>query len=480
VKLSPTFRTLAVAAVVVLPTTAGASLGPAAEGSASVEVGSSGASSETSGKATAPEDEGNGIRRHRPRRNMWEVGVSGGVFIPSRGVDLRADGQEFKQFRKVNADIALRGGYYPLRLLGVEIEGTVMPGGQTLVDEQSALFWTVRGSAVLQLPLFRIVPFATLGGGVLGVSSDPAAVGNDVDGFWAWGGGVKFNITRHIGLRFDARTNLSQKYIERDFADSEEYLLGLVVRLGPKPKPKKEEPSDRDGDGFLDPDDKCPDVPGVEPDGCPVKDTDGDGIDDPQDECPTVPGDPPTGCPPGDKDEDGFTDDVDACPEEPGVEPDGCPVRDTDGDGLLDDIDQCVEEPETQNGFEDDDGCPDEVPDEVKKFTGTIEGIFFETAKATIRAKSRPKLDEAAEVLSKYPNLEIEISGHTDARGKRDYNVDLSQRRAESVRDYLVEKGVAAERLSVRGAGSDEPRDTNKTKAGRAQNRRIEFKIAGQ
>jgi outer membrane protein OmpA-like peptidoglycan-associated protein len=419
------------------------------------------------------------IKRHGPRRNSWHLGVAGGVFLPSRGLDLRAEGAPFTQFERVAGDVAFRVGYYPLRLLGIEVEGTVMPGGQTLAGE-SAMFWSARGQLILQLPFWRIVPFASLGGGGLGLSSNSIA-GDDVDGFWAWGGGLKFHINRYVGLRFDVRTNLSPKFTDPDFADSEEVLLGVVVRLGPKrKKAAAPEPGDRDGDGFKDPDDKCPDDKGVAPDGCPVGDRDKDGFKDPDDKCPDEKGIAPDGCPTKDRDGDGFLDDDDKCPDEAGVEPDGCPIGDKDSDGFMDPDDKCVEEPETVNGFEDEDGCPDEVPKDAETFTGVIEGILFDTGKATIKKASRARLDQAVDVLQKYPSIRIEISGHTDSTGSREVNMDLSQRRAEAVKTYLVDKGVDTARVETRGAGPDEPIDSNTSKAGRSKNRRIEFKILAQ
>ena len=453
---------------------AAAAAGPKAGASASAATETATSSSE-GGPAKAKDG---WIHRHGPRRNNWQLGIAAGVLAPSLGADLRADGIEFKNFARVAGDLALRGGYYPLRWLGIELEGNLMPGA-TYHDKRRVLFYGFRGQVIAQLPFWRVVPFAALGGGVLGVSSDANAVGNDADGMWAWGGGVKVHLTRAIGLRLDVRTSLSQKYDARDFADSEEYLLGLVVRLGPKPKdePAPERPSDRDGDGFADDQDTCPREPGVAPDGCPVRDADGDGIDDDQDKCPAEPGDPPHGCPNEDADGDGFDDDEDACPEEPGVSPDGCPEADTDGDGLQDSLDKCIDDPENFNGFEDEDGCPDEVPKDVKKLTGSIEGITFETGSAVIRKSSAATLDDVVRILGEHPQIRIEIAGHTDSTGSYDHNLALSEQRANAVRDYLVDKGIDTGRLQTRGAGPDEPRDTNLTAEGRAANRRIEFTI---
>src|SRR5690606_25862071 len=199
-------------------------------------------------------------------------------------------------------------------------------------------------------------------------------------------------------------------------------------------------PKDSDGDGFIDSYDKCPDVQGIPPDGCPSKDRDWDGILNDEDQCPDEPGPRPDGCPVQDRDRDTVPDDKDQCPDEPGLPTDGCPIRDSDGDGILDPDDLCPTEPETRNGFNDTDGCPDEVPKEVEKFTGVIRGIYFDTGKATIQKRSYRVLDEAVEVLKKFPDIKLEISGHTDSTGKEDYNLKLSQQRAEAVKAYLVSK----------------------------------------
>jgi outer membrane protein OmpA-like peptidoglycan-associated protein len=211
-------------------------------------------------------------------------------------------------------------------------------------------------------------------------------------------------------------------------------------------------PRDYDSDGFVDGRDSCPLVPGVAPDGCPEKDRDGDG----------------------------FLDRVDKCADDPGVEPDGCPIPDSDGDGILDPDDRCPRQQETRNGYTDEDGCPDEIPEDLARMTGTIRGIFFDPDKDTLRPDSRPALNRAVGVLQKYSSIRIEISGHTDSTGRVEYCKDTSGRRAAAVKRYLVEHGIDPARLETRGAGPDEPVDTNKTARGRARNRRIEFTILVQ
>jgi len=163
-----------------------------------------------------------------------------------------------------------------------------------------------------------------------------------------------------------------------------------------------------------------------------------------------------------------------------GEAPRGCPqvcIDDSDGDGIIDPEDQCPNEPETRNGYQESDGCPDEAPPELSDLTGIMEGVNFDTNKDTIKTDGREKLDRAADILKKYTDLRVEVSGHTDSKGGYKYNVDLSKRRAESVKRYLIDHGIDANRIETRGAGPDEPIDTNDTPEGRARNRRIEFKL---
>jgi outer membrane protein OmpA-like peptidoglycan-associated protein len=426
------------------------------------------------------------IRRWAPTRNMVEVGLMGGVYMPGQNhelfqADLALPEQGFRRFATIGPEIGVRVGYLPLRWLAIEVEGAAMP---TRTDNDvDATIFAARGGLLAQLPYWSVTPFIVAGGGMLGVSSQRTAVGNDIDPSAYFGGGVKLHLSRQIQLRFDVRDVMSHKRgVDATFQNHNlEGLVSFVLTLNrPKPPEAPPPPADRDGDGIADPDDRCPTVKGVpEYQGCPIPDTDGDGILDPDDECVDVAGVPEyQGCPIPDTDGDGILDPDDQCVDVAGVpEYQGCPIPDTDGDGILDPDDQCINEPETENGFEDDDGCPDEIPVEVARFTGVIKGIYFDTNKATIKKASTKTLDGAVEVLAKFPSVSVEISGHTDDQGGRERNMVLSQDRANAVRDYLVNKGIDAARIQTRGAGPDEPVDTNKTKAGRGKNRRIEFKI---
>ena len=377
----------------------------------------SGASSE--GSSTS----GSWLSHYTPESGLIELGLFGGVFLPARDHNLRGPGEPFIRFKRVAPEIGLRAAYFPLSFLGVEGEGAVMP----TKDENggSATLWALRAHAIGQLPGYRITPFALVGMGRLGAKTDN--MGSDGDPSFHFGIGVKAAITKMLSVRIDGRDNVTSANPDirdgkSDDAHHPEVLLGLSLTLGRSAeKAPPAGPKDTDGDGFMDPDDKCP--------------------------------------------------------TEPGIEPDGCPLRDRDNDGILDEVDKCPDEPETKNGYEDADGCPDEIPEKVKKFTGVIEGIFFEFGKDKIRKKSEPKLSTAVEVLKEFPDIRVEISGHTDDVGTREANLDLSQRRADAVKTWMVEHGIDASRITTRGAGPDEPLESNEKEAGRAKNRRIEFKI---
>ncbi|MBZ5711330.1 OmpA family protein [Nannocystis pusilla] len=431
------------------------------------------------------------IRRCRPERNMFELGIFGGIFMPGGSAhelfdpvrqlqSLQMGGEEFwKPYRKVAPEIGARFAYYPLSFLGGEIEGGVMPTHITGTDspDTRAILFNFRAHLIGQIPFWRITPFILVGGGAIGTTG---ALGNDIDESTHYGAGVKYYISHYAMLRLDVRNVVAARLrVDNGAVIYPEVLLGLSLTLNRKKKPAPAD-KDSDGDGFLDNSDSCPFEPGIAPDGCPERDRDGDGFMDSQDACPDVPGVAPDGCPLKDRDGDGFLDIVDKCPDDPGVEPDGCPIPDTDGDGILDPDDKCPTQPETRNGYQDEDGCPDEIPTQLAKFTGTIKGIYFDLDKDTIKPKSRPVLDRAVAVLKEFPSIRIEISGHTDSTGSPEYNKDLSGRRAKSVKNYLVEHGIDAGRIESRGAGMDEPVDTNKTAAGRAKNRRIEFTILVQ
>ena len=237
---------------------------------------------------------------------------------------------------------------------------------------------------------------------------------------------------------------------------------------------------DEDGDGVADGTDKCPREAGPAGNqGCPVKDRDGDGIDDASDKCPREAGPAARqGCPVKDTDGDGVVDDRDACPTEAGlVELRGCASKDTDTDSVADHLDNCP----TEKGEAANQGCPPQQEQLVAIQKGKLEikqAVFFATNKAIIQRRSFKMLNQVARVLQQHPEIEkVVIEGHSDNVGNAEANRRLSLARAESVKDYLVKKGVEAARLEAKGYGPDRPLLSNATAKGRAANRRVAFTI---
>ena len=231
---------------------------------------------------------------------------------------------------------------------------------------------------------------------------------------------------------------------------------------------------DRDGDGVLDVDDKCPDVAGLANlQGCP--DRDGDGIADGDDKCPDVAGTAKyQGCPIPDTDGDGINDEQDKCPTVAGVARyQGCPIPDTDGDGINDEEDKCP----TRAGTVANQGCPEIAKEVIEKVTMAAKNVFFATGSYKLLAKSSKSLNEVADIMKGDESLMLDIDGHTDDVGTNESNQVLSENRAAAVRTYLISKGVAESRMTSAGYGEDKPIADNKTAAGRAKNRRTEMTV---
>ncbi|MBN2341570.1 MAG: OmpA family protein [Deltaproteobacteria bacterium] len=245
--------------------------------------------------------------------------------------------------------------------------------------------------------------------------------------------------------------------------------------------------ADNDEDGILDGDDECPETAGIpEKNGCPETDNDKDGIENDSDLCPDEAEDKDDfededGCPEADNDKDGIADSDDMCVMEPedkdGFEDeDGCPDTDNDKDGILDADDQCPNEAETKNGQDDEDGCPDLVRvkgDQIQ----ILQKVHFATGKATILEDSHELLNQVSAVIQGKPDIRVRVEGHTDDVGKDAKNLKLSQDRADSVKAFLVAAGIEESRLVSEGKGETTPIADNKTKEGRAENRRVEFHI---
>lgn len=229
---------------------------------------------------------------------------------------------------------------------------------------------------------------------------------------------------------------------------------------------------DRDNDGIADLNDNCPDVAGkANLNGCP--DTDNDGVRDGDDKCPNTKAGSKVdakGCV-LDGDGDGVMDDVDRCPTLAGTESlKGCP--DTDGDGVADIDDRCP----SLKGNIANKGCPEISKQDAVRITYIGSKLFFENNSDKLKVASLSQLDELTKILNKYEGANLVIEGHTDSNGSDDFNIALSQKRTESVRAYLIEKGISSSRLTGVGMGESKPVATNTTSLGRAKNRRVELK----
>lgn len=221
---------------------------------------------------------------------------------------------------------------------------------------------------------------------------------------------------------------------------------------------------DTDGDGL---DDRLEIELGTDP---TVADSDGDGLTD-GDEVNRYKTDPLK----SDSDGDGSADGMEISA---GSDP---ASRDSDHDGIVDGQDGCPNEPETVNNYRDDDGCPDSLPLTTEALRPgqslALEGVNFEEGSAELTSEARTALLAAVQTLKDNPGVVVEIGGHTDSRGDDAANRELSRRRAESVLLFLTEAGIPDTQLQARGYGEELPRATNNTEAGRARNRRIEFKV---
>ena len=324
-------------------------------------------------------------------------------------------------------------------------------------------------------------PYLGIGGGYTWVDDIGFGTGNAMAGVKFW-----FNESIALNLQSTYKHAFEDTYGITHFQHS----AGIVFQFGGR---------DTDGDGIYDKDDECPETPGLaEFNGCP--DTDGDGIEDRLDECPNTPGlaefngcpdtdgdgvpdhldECPTvaglkelnGCP--DADGDGVADHLDKCPNEAGpAENDGCPWPDRDGDGVLDKDDQCPDVAGTVANK----GCPEVSVEIIKQLNDYSKTILFDLGKATIRKESYAVLQNIADIMKEYPNAKFEIEGHTDITGSLALNERLSKERAASVRDYLTTIGMDGNRLTSEGYGPSKPIATNKTAAGRQQNRRVEISL---
>jgi OmpA-OmpF porin, OOP family len=254
-------------------------------------------------------------------------------------------------------------------------------------------------------------------------------------------------------------------------------------------------PFDSDGDGVPDHLDQCPGTPtGVKVDGkgCPL-DSDGDGVPDYLDKCPETPVGQAVnaqGCEISDKDGDGIPDHLDKCPDsDPSIKvgPDGCPL-DSDGDGIPDHLDECPNTPPglkvLPNGCALVGDCRKPRPGEAVDAKGCavdqrfiLRGVKFEFDSDKLTKPAELILNDVADTLAAYPDVTVEVQGHTDSLGTDAYNLGLSERRSNSVKRYLAGRGVNGDRLRPVGYGEAQPIADNGTAEGQEENRRVEFRV---
>lgn len=365
----------------------------------------------------------------------------------------------------------VRLGYDFTKRFGVEMDlGYVDTKYTEVAPDRYTDVYNYRLEALYHFsPEKKLVPFvaAGFGGQTMNYRNTPKSDTTHFAG--DYGVGLKYFLTDNVALRTDLRHVLGFASIENNL----EWTFGLTFLFGGS-KPMAEKAVvreaaaapvvlDTDGDGVPNDLDKCLDTPAgvkVDLDGCPL-DTDGDGVYDYLDQCPDT-------------------------PKGVKVDSNGCPL-DSDLDGVPDYLDQC---PDTKKGVKvDANGCPPPPPmaearvapkaaamekQIVEKGRVTL-NVQFDTDKAIVKPEYEDDIEKLADVMAGHPELKIAIEGHTDNVGALKYNMNLSQKRADAVKNVLVKKyGIDPARLTAKGFGETKPIADNKTKAGKQQNRRVE------
>ncbi|MDI1255465.1 MAG: OmpA family protein [Flavobacterium sp.] len=456
----------------------------------------------------------------------WNIGVHGGL--------TQYNGDLGRSFYKTDATMYGFGGLSVSRYLGKLMDANLLLTKGTIGYHKDAVGFKSDFNAVsfnlrfnLTAPEYIIRPYVLAGVGVILFDNQINFDQDRIDyALPTAGAGINFRLSPEIMLNLQETFSFSNKD-RRDGVEAGEndsylsHMVGLTFNLGSI--------KDADKDGVSDKKDKCPDTPAgitVDKKGCPL-DRDNDGVADYLDSCPDVLGTVAlNGCP--DKDNDGITDTEDRCPEQAGTKAlKGCPdadndgvadlddkcpntkagsrvdasgcIMDSDNDGVMDDEDRCPETagPIALKGCPDTDGdgvanvddrcpevkgtiankgCPEITKQDAVRITYLGSKIFFENNSDKLKVASLSQLDELTKILYKYEGANLVIEGYTDSNGSDAFNLNLSQKRTESVRNYLIEKGINAARLTGIGKGESNPIASNKTSLGRAKNRRVELK----
>jgi outer membrane protein OmpA-like peptidoglycan-associated protein len=422
--------------------------------------------------------------------------------------DQRVNGHSLRDDLYLGA----RVGYQFHPMWSIEGAGGFTPTAEDLVHGADVDFYSYSADVVFT-PWAKLfgTPFAFAGGGSSQVNPTPGPTNSQLResfGTFDAGGGLKLWLTDALGLRLEAR----MLYYKNGGLAITHLVMGtgLTFAFGGKPRDTDQDgvpdrkdtcpgtpkgatvdasgcPKDSDGDGVLDGLDKCPNTPKgctIDKSGCQT-DADGDGVCDGIDQCPDTPKGATvdaTGCP-KDSDGDGVLDGLDQCADTPKgatVDAKGCP-SDSDNDGVPDGIDKC---PDTSPGLKvDDKGCPIEVIEKETELLDTgmirLHNVNFATGKADLLPEDMPVLDVVGHVLVNWPQLQIEIGGHTDSRGTARYNQRLSEARSKAVKDYLIQKfpTLKPEQFTFKGYGSSKPMVPNTSELNLAKNRRVEFVV---
>ncbi len=401
----------------------------------------------------------------------------------------------------INSSLAVELGIGTTGMRTNEIEAPLENKNLHFFNADVGLVYKFNNGYILRED-FPVAPFVFVKGKAAFMDLTRSITGGQAWGFGLpIGGGINWGVQEGIALQtavgytFGLTDNYDNNLI---------WSLGVLFDLGSEKKQEviiEPEPVilDTDGDGIIDDEDDCVDVPGLAKfNGCP--DTDGDGITDASDDCPEIAGLAKfNGCP--DRDGDGITDASDDCPDEPGIARlNGCPEPDTDGDGVIDAEDDCPKVPgivalkgcpdadgdgitdaidkcPTQAGPASNKGCPEIKQEVIEQLEFAAQNIQFETGSAVIKTSSFKVLDNVVQILKDHPKYSVSIGGHTDSVGNDASNMTLSEKRAQAAATYLISKGITADRVSSAGYGESQPIADNSTSAGRAQNRRVEFNL---
>jgi OmpA-OmpF porin, OOP family len=406
-----------------------------------------------------------------------------------------------------------RLGYQYNSWLGIEAAGGYSPTKEDVTSGGEVDYWHASGNLMFSPWVGHYTnPFLFVGGGYSRLQEKQNTTSFLNQGNLEFGGGFNLWLTDGVGLRLEARDIMWITDKNSTFENTQNLVLGggLTFALGGHfhdadldgIADKKDDcintphgakvdikgcPLDSDGDKVFDGIDMCPNTPTgavVDSKGCPL-DTDGDGVFDGLDQCADTPKGAlvsTQGCP-SDDDKDSVPNGIDRCaatPKGATVDATGCPT-DTDGDGVYDGIDRC---PNTPSGAQvTSEGCPLEMMEKETELLDTgmirLHDINFETGRAELAPESYDVLDVVGQVLVKWPDLKVEVGGHTDSRGPEGMNQSLSEARASTVLSYLTQKfpSLKPSQFSVRGYGESRPIAPNTTKLNMAKNRRVEFVV---